>query len=211
MFIGFCIVAFSYFLGSISTSILIAKMFGVKDIRKHGSGNAGSTNVLRTVGKKAAALTFLGDFLKGVIPVIVSYFVCQEYKVQFALLSAMMAVIGHIFPAYFSFKGGKGVATSFGAVIALSALTGKIWIPLALFGIWLLVVIITRYVSLGSVIVFAVYPILVAVFCIKMPLEDYISYIIFGVAVGTLGIVMHRKNIKRLIKGTESKIGQKAK
>ena len=122
-----------------------------------------------------------------------------------------MAVIGHIFPAYFSFKGGKGVATSFGAVIAMSVLTNKVWIPLALFGIWLVVVIITRYVSLGSVIVFALYPVLVSVFFRNMQAFDYATYIAFAVLVGGLGIFMHRKNIKRLIKGKESKIGQKVK
>ena len=103
------------------------------------------------------------------------------------------------------------MATSFGAVIAMSVLTDKVWIPLALFGVWLVVVIITRYVSLGSVIVFAVYPVLVAVFFRGMTDFDYISYVAFAVLVGALGIIMHRKNIRRLIKGRESKIGQKAK
>ena len=151
------------------------------------------------------------DFLKGIIPVIVAHYVCPEHKFVFVLLSAFMAVIGHIFPAYFGFKGGKGVATSFGAVIAISVLTGKFWIPFVLFGIWLLVVIITRYVSLGSVIVFALYPIMVAVLFTNFKTSEYVSYIVFAVAIALLGIVKHRRNIKRLIKGTESKIGQKAK
>ena len=211
MLIGITLSAFAYFLGSISFSILIAKMFGVTDIRKHGSGNAGSTNVLRVAGKKAAALTFICDFLKGVVPVVAAHFICPEYNFQFVLISAFMSIIGHIFPAYFNFKGGKGVATSFGAVIAMSVLTNKLWIPLALFGVWLIVVIITRYVSLGSVIVFALYPVLVGFFFANMSPVYYFSYLFFAVLVGALGIFMHRKNIKRLLRGRESKIGQKVK
>lgn len=211
MLIGITVAVLAYFLGSVSFSILVAKAFGVQDIRKHGSGNAGSTNVLRTVGKKAAAITFLCDFLKGVIPVLAAYFVCVDRKLQFMLAAGFMAIIGHIFPIFFNFKGGKGVATSFGVVIAMSAVTNNIWIPLALLGVWLVVVIFTRYVSLGSVLVFVLYPITVASFCRSLNIEDYVSYIIFAILVACLGVVMHRKNIKRLVTGTESKIGQKTK
>lgn len=212
MLIGITVAVFAYFLGSINFSIIISKMFGVKDIRKHGSGNAGSTNVLRTVGKKAAALTFLFDFLKGIIPVIAAHYICKENRFQFELAAAFMAVIGHIYPAYFGFKGGKGVATSFGAVIAISVLTCKFWIPFVLLGIWLVIVVITKYVSLGSVIAFAVYPVMVVLlFGNVMDRVNYVSYIVFAVMVALLGIVKHRNNIKRLIKGKEAKIGQKAK
>lgn len=211
MLTGITVAVFAYFLGSISFSILVAKMFGVTDIRKHGSGNAGSTNVLRVAGKKAAAITFVCDFLKGVVPVIAAHLICFEYKFQFVLISAFMAVIGHIFPAYFDFRGGKGVATSFGAVIAMSVLTGEFWIPFVLLGIWLVIVVLTGYVSLGSIIAFAVYPVMIVILFSDMMVLDYASYIAFSVVVGGLGIFMHRKNISRLIHGKESKIGQKSK
>lgn len=211
MIAGVITVVLAYFLGSISSSILIGHMFGVDDIRKHGSGNAGSTNVLRIIGKKAAAMTFICDFLKGVVPVAVVKLFVKDSTLTFMLLSSFAVVIGHIFPIYFGFKGGKGVATSFGAVIAISVATGIFWIPFALFGVWLVVVFLTRYVSLGSVIVFAAYPVLVAVLFKGLEMADYIQYVVFAVAIGLLGIIMHRKNIGRLISGTESKIGQKAK
>ncbi len=211
MIIGIVLCMVAYLLGSVSFSILISSFFGVKDIRNHGSGNAGSTNVLRTVGKKAAAMTLLCDVLKGVLPVVIAFFVCAEHKLQFMLLSAFSAIIGHIYPVFFGFRGGKGVATSFGAVIAISVATGKFWIPLVLLLVWLIIVIITRYVSLGSVVVFAAYPICVALFLKELSVIDYVWYIAFAVLAGFLGIFKHRKNIARLLSGTESKIGQKAK
>ncbi len=206
---GIVLIILSYILGSISFSILISAVFGISDIRKHGSGNAGATNVLRTVGKKAAMLTFLCDVLKGVIPVVAAYFLKVPFQAM--LLSAFAAITGHIFPVFFGFKGGKGVSTSFGAVISLSIITGTKWMLLTLICIWLVTVIITRYVSLGSVLVYGIYPILVITFFKSDFFRDYISFCAFAVATAVLGIFMHRKNIVRLIKGNESKIGQKAK
>ncbi|MDP4119307.1 MAG: glycerol-3-phosphate 1-O-acyltransferase PlsY [Bacillota bacterium] len=209
IFGGILAVIASYFLGSVSSSILIGHMFGVEDIRKHGSGNAGSTNVLRTIGKKAAALTFVSDVLKGVIPIVVINLFWTQHKLLFMTCAGAAVVLGHIFPAYFGFKGGKGVATSFGVVIAMSPCTGIWWIPLLLFGIWLVVVLITRYVSLASVAVMALYPVVISVLFRGLPVFEYVNYIMFTAFIGVLSIFMHRKNIGRLMHGTESKIGKK--
>lgn len=203
------LIILSYILGSISFSILISAVFGISDIRKHGSGNAGATNVLRTVGKKAALLTFLCDVLKGILPVVAAYFLKVPFQAM--LLSAFAAIAGHIFPVFFGFKGGKGVSTSFGAVIAISVITGTKWMLLTLICVWLVTVIITRYVSLGSVLVYGIYPVLIIAFFKSDFFRDYISFCAFAVATAVLGIYMHRKNIVRLINKTESKIGQKAK
>ena len=211
MLLGIIITIAAYFLGSVSFSILVGHLFGVDDIRKYGSGNAGSTNVLRTVGKKAALITFILDVLKGVIPVVLSGMICGEYKLYFMLLSGFAAIIGHIFPVFFQFKGGKGVATSFGVVSAVSIYTGIWQLPVLLLAVWLVTVILTRYVSLGSVIVFGAYPFGVAAFADKTNTNEYIFYIVFGVFVALIGIVKHRANIKRLINKTESKIGEKVK
>ncbi len=205
--VGIILIVISYFLGSISSSIIISKMFGVADIREHGSGNAGATNVLRTVGKKAAFLTFIFDVLKGAVPIIIMNVL--KFSLVFMLAAGFAAVLGHIFPIYFGFKGGKGVSTSFGAVITLSILTGLWGIIAILVAVWLVTVVMTKYVSLGSVIVYGLYPLLVIFFGRSVPFYAY--YVAFAVLIGILGIVMHRKNIERLLNGTESKIGHKTK
>lgn len=203
------ILAVSYLLGSVNSSILIGHLFGVKDIREHGSGNAGATNVLRTIGKKAAALTFLFDVLKGVIAVLLAVLLnlaLKEPQQYFLYLAGLFVVVGHIFPVFFKFKGGKGVATSFGVVIIMSILTGCPWLPLALFGIFFILVLLTRYVSLGSVLSVLSYP----VFIIFLYTND-LFYIAYALLTAALVIFMHRKNIVRLCKGSESKIGEKKK
>ncbi|MBQ3054144.1 MAG: glycerol-3-phosphate 1-O-acyltransferase PlsY [Clostridia bacterium] len=211
MITGIIFTLIAYLLGSINSSILIGHLFGVEDIRKHGSGNAGSTNVLRTIGIKAAALTFLFDVLKGVIPVVLAHFICMQNGFLFMLTSAFAVVIGHIFPVFFGFKGGKGVATSLGAITMVSIYSGVWWITPVLLLIWIGIVLFTRYVSLGSVLVFGLYPLIVATTFINDMDINYIFYTVFAFLLGGMGIFMHRKNIERLIAGTESKIGQKAK
>lgn len=202
---GIIAVIFAYLLGSISNSIIVGHMFGVKDIREHGSGNAGSTNVLRTIGIKAAALTFIGDVLKGVIAPLLAYYFCDK-SLPWTLAAGYAAIFGHVFPLFFGFKGGKGVATSFGAVLTISILTGKFYIPLLLLAVFVTVVAASRYVSLGSVLVMAAYPIIVA-FLFK---GNY-AYIVFAVLTALTGILKHKKNILRLLNGNESKIGESKK
>ena len=202
---GIITVILAYLLGSISNSILVGHMFGIKDIRQHGSGNAGSTNVLRTIGVKAAALTFLGDVLKGVVAPILAYYICGK-NMPWVFAAGYAVIFGHVFPIFFGFKGGKGVATSLGVVLTVSILTGKFYIPLVLLGVFIVVVLISRYVSLGSVLVAAAYPFMIAL----LFKGDY-YYLIFAVLIALTIIIKHRKNISRLLKGEESKIGKKKK
>ena len=166
------IVIIAYLLGNISTSYIIAKkMMGV-DIRTQGSGNAGSTNVLRTLGKKAGAMTFIGDLLKGVIA-------------------------GHNWPAFLGFRGGKGVATSLGSMIAINPV-----LALSCFGIFLVIVAITKYVSLGAIIGISMSPIMMI---FTKNSKGLIATLFLTVSV----IYTHRENIKRLLSGTERKLGEK--
>ncbi|WP_198160463.1 glycerol-3-phosphate 1-O-acyltransferase PlsY [Paraclostridium sordellii] len=194
------IIIISYCVGSISTSYIIAKrMMGV-DIRTQGSGNAGSTNVLRTLGKKAGALTFLGDLLKGVIAVLIAKliaYIAHMDMTNAAYIAVVFVVIGHNWPVFLGFRGGKGVATSLGAMIAVNPI-----IALSCFAFFILIVYVTKYVSLGSVLSICTSPI------IMLFLGNY-----KGLAV-TLFLSIsvmykHKENIKRLIQGTERKIGEK--
>ena len=188
------IIVASYLLGNISTSYIIAKkMLGV-DIRTQGSGNAGSTNALRVLGKKAGAMTFIGDLLKGMIAVFIAKVVANIINVDTttaAYIAVVFVVAGHNWPALLGFKGGKGVATSLGAMIALSCF--------AVFGV---IVYFTKYVSLGSVLSISMSPI------IMLALKNYKGVLV------TLFLALsvtytHRENIKRLLNGTERKIGEK--
>lgn len=194
----------AYLLGSINSSILVGRLFGVKDIRQHGSGNAGATNTLRTIGKKAAALVFVGDVLKGVIAVLIAKLIAFLLHTDMdiaVLAAALLAVLGHNYPLYFGFKGGKGIATSAAVILMIDPLIG-----ICVFIFALLVMLITRYVSVGSIAAAVAFPVAVAIWH-----HDNIPYLIFAVALGLLAILRHKENIKRLIKGTESKLGAKKK
>ncbi len=206
----------SYLLGSLNFAIIVTKMFGKGDIRDYGSGNAGMTNVLRTVGKKAAALTLLGDFLKGYMSVMA---VRVLYNIFFAVyapdnifystdefifvLSEYIAFygsfLGHLFPLYYKFKGGKGVVVSFGAVMVLSPLTG-----LACVVSLITTVATTKYMSLGSMICAIILPIGIGINAIGK--EQQLMQILFALPVTIAVIYMHRENIKRLINKTENKV-----
>ena len=173
------IVIIAYLLGNISTSYIIAKkMMGV-DIRTQGSGNAGSTNVLRTLGKKAGAMTFIGDLLKGVIAVLIGKLIATISGVDIATagyLAVVGVVCGHNWPAFLGFRGGKGVATSLGSMIAINPV-----LALSCFGIFLVIVVFTK----NS--------------------KGLIATLFLTVSV----IYTHRENIKRLLSGTERKLGEK--
>ena len=188
---------FGYLFGSLNFAIIYSKLKG-DDIRNHGSGNAGATNVLRTYGKGAAAIVFLLDILKGVIAVMITRMFFDDMLYDCA--SALGAVLGHNFPFYYGFKGGKGVATSLAVLLVLHYPTALI--AMATF---IIVVLTTKYVSLSSILA-ALAAMAGAFILFKV---DVFS--IFCLIIGSLCIYRHRSNIKRLIKGTESKLGQKRK
>ncbi len=213
------IMVVSYLLGSISFSIIFTKMFSKEDIRTMGSGNAGTTNVLRSVGKRAAILTFVFDIIKCVISVLLTKYVLEyicaasstpSYLVNYGLyLSGFCCSIGHMYPVFFKFKGGKGVVT----VATMAALAD--WrVFLAIIGVFIVVFAIGRMVSLGSVAAAAAYP--VATFFVTFFADYYYSgtvslkYVLIVTAMTALmgGIVIfkHRSNLVRIMNGTEKKM-----
>lgn len=194
------IIVIAYLLGNISTSYIVAKKLSGEDIRTKGSGNAGSTNVLRNYGKKAGALTFAGDLLKGMISVFIGQFIAKFIgidAIDAGYLAVVGVVCGHNWPVALGFRGGKGVATSLGAMIAVNPI-----IALSCFGIFLIVVPITKYVSLGSIVGIAASPIIMTLIQNK---KGILVTIFLTISV----IYTHRENIKRLLNGTERKIGEK--
>lgn len=225
IFPALAVAVIGYLIGSISFSILVTKKFKNKeDIRTYGSGNAGATNVLRSVGKLPAALTFILDFLKCVLSVLIGYYTlryfCTEIgaPMELAIIGKYTAgigcVIGHIFPIYFHFKGGKGVVTS-AAMIAL--LDWRVFFPAL--AVFIIVFAIKKIVSLGSIIGFISYPIwtfLITFFfdCTLSPLKShgdmsilYVVAVTFASTVlSAIIIIGHRSNIKRLLAGEEKPI-----
>lgn len=196
------LIIIAYLLGNISTSTIVAKRMYNVDIRTQGSGNPGSTNVLRTLGKKAGAITFVGDLLKGLVAVLIARMISRFTGVDettAAYLAVVAVVAGHNWPVFLGFKGGKGVATSLGAMIGMNPI-----IALTCFGIFLVIVFTTKYVSLGSVVGIASSPL----FMIATSNKKGILVTLFLTA---SAIYTHRENIKRLLNGTERKIGQKNK
>ncbi len=201
-----------YLLGSLNTSIIVGRCYGI-DIRKHGSGNAGMTNTLRTLGKIAAALVILGDILKGVIAYIIGNVILDATAMGGVIesqlstvvgiggmIGGVAAIVGHNWPIYFGFKGGKGILTSFSVVMMMDWQLG-----LMLLALFLVIVIITRYVSLSSITACAVFPIAAYI------KGNGIVFSIFAAFLALLAICRHSANIKRLLNGTESKIGAKKK
>lgn len=194
------IIIITYLLGNISTSYIISKKVAGVDIRTQGSGNAGSTNVLRTLGKKAGLMTFIGDLLKGIIAVLIAQMIAKITNIDVltaGYIGVIGVVCGHNWPVFLGFRGGKGVATSLGSMIAINPI-----IALTCFGIFLVIVAITKYVSLGSVLSISMSPIFMI---ILQNNKGLIATLFLTLSV----IFTHRENIKRLINGTERKIGQK--
>jgi acyl phosphate:glycerol-3-phosphate acyltransferase len=186
-----------YLIGSISFSYLIAKKIKKIDIRTQGSGNAGATNTLRVLGWGPAITVLLLDASKGIIAVLLSYLFGVEGWVAF--LAGLFAIVGHNWPVYYGFRGGKGVATTIGVFAIL------VFIPTLIAGIVaILTIAFTRYVSLGSLLLMVLAPLLTVLF------GTYdVSYVVLATVISLLSLWRHRTNIHRLIKGTESKIGQK--
>ena len=192
----------AYLIGSVNFSVIISKKMAGFDVREKGSKNAGSTNVLRTVGKKAAALTLICDILKGVVAVLIAMLAANIWQDSDAevlkYLAGLMAIIGHTFPVYYGFKGGKGVATSLGVLLVVNPQIGIICLVFAL-----IIMIATRWVSLGSVLAATLFPIL------TIFMTDNFAAKIISILIGLLVIFNHRTNIKRLKEGTENKLSFK--
>ena len=203
----------AYLIGSINFSVIISKKMAGFDVREKGSGNAGSTNVLRTVGKKAAAITLVCDILKGVVSVLIALLVgvIAGESANHAIIveiAALAVVIGHTFPVFFGFRGGKGVATSLGIILIVNWKIGLICLIFAL-----ALMAIARMVSLGSIsaaVLFAVLTIFIRDSYIG-GIEFDFSFIIFGILLAALVIFNHRSNLKRIINGTENKLSFKKK
>jgi glycerol-3-phosphate acyltransferase PlsY len=189
-------VVLSYLIGAIPFGLLFTRWFSDIDVRTVGSGNIGATNVLRAAGKKAAILTLLADCLKGLLPVLAIRLLLHDELTS--VLSGAAALLGHTFPVYLGFKGGKGVATSFGVALALTPLAA-----LASLVTWAVAALLWRYSSLAALTAFALYP-LYTFTLYPSQHRQLLSLFLFGMI-----YTRHRDNIKRLIAGTETKIGKK--
>ena len=185
------IIAGAYLLGSIPTGLLLGKLYGI-DVRQEGSGNIGATNLYRTVGRKVGILTLIGDCLKGFLPVILAWKLGFSEPVQAWI--GLAAFCGHVFSVFLLFKGGKGVATALGVYLALA--------PLAVLGalaVFVILVAMFRFISLGSIIAAAVMPIIIL-------FRPHSSELLIATAlISMIVIIKHHTNISRLIAGTESK------
>ncbi|NHN88126.1 glycerol-3-phosphate 1-O-acyltransferase PlsY [Acetobacter conturbans] len=196
------VILLSYVLGSIPFGLLLTAASGQGDIRQIGSGNIGATNVLRTGNKKLAAATLLLDGLKGALAVAIAWVMTPpELGDRAASLAAVFAVLGHCFPVWLGFRGGKGVATGLGVVLAMSPLTG-----LATCAIWLAGAKITRISSAGALLAFACMPVML--FFLHGHSFSQSAKPLAGVLVALIIFVRHRANIARLLTGTEPRIGQ---
>jgi glycerol-3-phosphate acyltransferase PlsY len=191
----------AYLIGSFATAVWVSKgVFGI-DIREHGSGNAGATNTFRVLGPKAGTFVMLVDMLKGVLAVRLSYLIppydSPEQLINLQVGLGLAAVVGHIFPIWAGFRGGKGIATLFGMVLAIQPL-----VALCCVGVFLMILFLTRYVSLSSIIASIAFPVLI-LFIFR---EQEVFYRIFAIAVALMVVLTHQKNIMRLLTGNESKV-----
>jgi len=192
----FLLLIFAYLLGSIPTGVILAKAFSNVDPRTQGSKNIGATNIYRTAGKKLGVITLLGDILKGLIPVVIARGALESHFWVGAV--ALAAFLGHLYPIFLKFKGGKGIATGLGAFLALAPLSAILSLL-----VFLAAVYKWRYISLGSLAATAAFPIFLAL------LNPHHLYIPFAVIIGVLIFYRHRENIERLLGGRESKFGTK--
>lgn len=203
----------AYLLGSVNSAIFTSKLLYNDDIRRHGSGNAGLTNMLRTYGKRAAAFTFIGDMLKTALAIFIAGVIGGFGYVAFisvgftqvipmVYIAALFAVVGHIFPIYYKFKGGKGVLCTSIAALILNPIEFVI-----LMSIWGIMVALTKYVSLASVTVGVLYPIVVhGHFTIAFGGQEHGIVALATIMIAILIVYCHRENLKRISEGTERKI-----
>lgn len=190
--ISLLFIVLAYLMGSLSSAIIICKSFGLPDPRSEGSGNPGATNVMRIGGKKLAALTLVGDLMKGLIPVLITTWLGLD-NTTIALV-AVAAFLGHLFPLFFGFKGGKGVATAFGAILGLN-----LYVALCAFAVWLTIFIITRISSLSALLAALSAPLFLYLF--QSPQEITFAVIFMDLFL----IYRHKANIQRLLKGEEKR------
>ena len=202
----------AYLIGSVNFSVILSKKMAGFDVREKGSGNAGSTNMLRSVGKKAAAITLICDILKGVISISISIIlgkmiqgVNKELLVQIA---GIAVVIGHTFPIFFQFKGGKGVATSLGVLLMSNWQIGLICLVFAL-----VLMVLTRIVSLGSYGAAVLFPVLTLFinenYTVLTAGKKGTTYLVYSIILAAIVLFNHRSNIKRILNGTENRLGSK--
>ncbi len=204
----------AYLLGSINFAIVISKVFYKKDIRSLGSGNAGMSNMARSFGKTSAAVTLLGDALKGVAAVFLARFIMIMFvtgatdffahTAYTAYAAAIFAIVGHMFPIFFKFKGGKGIATSLGVILSLLPL-----VALGLLVIFLIIFVTTKMVSLGSIIGISLYPVCTWLWCTFVSQEGAAFSTVCALIIAGLVVLMHRENIARLRSGKEYKFEAK--
>ena len=198
----------AYLIGSINFSIIFSKKMAGIDIREKGSGNAGTTNMLRSVGKKAAALTLICDILKGVIAIVIAIVLGKLINIAdkslLVQISGISVVIGHTFPIFFGFRGGKGVATSLGVLIMSNWQIGLICLVFAL-----VLMLLTKMVSLGSKGAAILFPVLTLFIRNNYIVDEGTGYFIYSVILAVIVVFNHRANVKRLLNGTENKISLK--
>ena len=198
----------AYCIGSISFSVIISKKMAGFDVREKGSGNAGSTNMLRSVGKKAAALTLVLDVLKGIVSVIIAIIlgniIPDMNKELLVQIAGIAVVLGHTFPVFFGFKGGKGVATSLGILIMSNWQIGLICL---VFGV--ILIVLTRMVSLGSCAAAVLFPVLTLFITENYIVTQGSGYLIYSIILAVIVLFNHRSNIKRILAGKENKISFK--
>jgi len=185
----------AYLIGSVSSAVVVAGAMGLQDPRKVGSGNPGATNILRYGGKRAAVLTLAGDILKGVIAVLLARLFTGDPAVLAAM--ALAAFLGHLFPLFFGFKGGKGVATALGVWFALNA-----WVGALIVATWLVTALVTRYSSLSALVAAGLAPLYV------WWLQPGAEYLVAITLMSALLFCRHAGNIRRLLAGEEKKIGK---
>ena len=196
----------AYLLGSVNFSVLISKKMAGFDVREKGSGNAGSTNVLRAVGTKAAIITLICDVLKGVVAVLIAVLagniVKNADRALLVQLAGIFVILGHTFPIFFEFKGGKGVATSLGVLLTTNWQIGLICLVFAL-----VIIAVTQMVSVGSIGAAILFPVLTLFMGEHFIVEATgIKYLIFSIIIAAIVIFNHRENIKRIMNGTENKL-----
>lgn len=193
----------AYLIGSIPTAVLVSKHFFGIDIREHGSGNAGATNSFRIMGKKAGIFVMLIDMLKGVLAVNLVHLTALDWDLQrelivnFQIGLGMCAILGHVFPIWAGFRGGKGVATLFGMILGIHP-----QVALALVVVFMVMLLVTKYVSLSSITASLAFPLLLFFFFT----EQEVLYKIFAIATACLVVLTHHKNINRLLQGNESQV-----
>ncbi len=198
----FILIILAYLIGSIPTAIIVSKAFFNIDIREYGSGNMGATNTFRVLGPKFGTIVMVGDMLKGILAValynLLPYYLTNELdRTNLMIGLGLAAVLGHIYPIWAGFRGGKGVATLFGMVLAIQPI-----VAINCVGVFLLVLYLTRYVSLSSILAGVALPICV----LWIYNEQEVFYRVFAVAVACLIVLTHQKNISRLLKGNEGRV-----